>query len=113
MSYVATQVPRDIICAVTTYRLAGGSGQESYPSTAYASFSAGITPLSPHRRALMGGSLLLSQLLFCDDTAGIVEGDKVTVTYKGVTTEYRAFHVDTYQYGGHPHKEAVLSRVES
>lgn len=113
MSYVATQVPRDIICAVEVYRLAGASGKESYPASPTAKFDAGITPMSPHKRALMGGSLLLSQLLTCDDNAGISEGDKVVVNYKGVETEYRAFHVDTYPYGGHPHKEAVLSRVES
>ena len=113
MSYVSTELPRDIICAVETYRLAGDPGKETYSATASGKFTGGITPLTLHKRALLGGSLSLQSMLFCDDNADINEGDKVLVTFKGVQTEYRAFHMDNFQFGGHPHKEIVLSKVES
>lgn len=113
MSYVGTQLPKDILCQVSTYRLAGAAGSESYGSTATATFTGGIVPLSAKQRALLGGNPVLTMLLLCDDTANIAEGDKVVVVLKGVTTEYRVYNLDLHNYGGHPHREAVLSRVES
>lgn len=113
MSYVSTQLPRDILCTVAVYRLAGAAGAEDYPSSPTATMSGGVVPLSAKARAVLGGNPVLTMLLFVDDDANIHEGDKVRVTLKGVTTEYRVYNKDLHNYGGHPHIECVLSRVES
>ncbi len=113
MSYVSTQLPRDILCSVAVYRLAGGNGAEDYPSTPVATESGGIVPLSSKARAVLGGNPVLTMLLFVDDNANIREADKVIVTLKGVATEYRVYNKDLHNYGGHAHIECVLSRVES
>ena len=113
MSYVSTQLPRDIICQVSVFRLAGAAGAEDYPTTASYIFSGGIVPLSAKARAVLGGNPVLTKLLFVDDDANIQEGDKITVVLKGVSTNYWVYNMDLHNYGGHPHREAVLSSVET
>ena len=101
-------LPNDIRVSVDVYDAPGSTGVQDFAGSADRTIFGGMKPLTTHTRALLGGDLSLTHLLILDDEATIGEGDKVIIS----SVQYRVSQVDTHGYGGHPHKQCVLSKVE-
>ena len=101
-------LPRDILVSVDVYDAPGSTGVQDFAGSADRTLEGGMKPLTAHSRALLGGDLSLTSLLILDDDATIAEGAKLIIA----TVQYRVVQVDTHDYGGHPHKQCVLSKVE-
>lgn len=106
-------MPQEIMRTVAIYHTPTTTGAVSYPGTADATVTGGIVPLSSQRRAVMGIDNVGTFELFVDDDVDIREGDKIVVDPSGDNVEYRVNNVDVYDFGGLPHRDCVITRVES
>lgn len=105
---VSTQLPRDILVSADIYWALGTAGKQNYASSPDAQVTGGLMPMSLHKRALLGDPLM-THVLIVDDNADVRPASKVVIG----TVSYRCAHVDTHDYGGHPHKQCILARVDT
>lgn len=112
----SSQFPADVLVVAAVYHNSATAGKQSYAGTADTTVFGGMLPLSQKARTLLGGDLSLTHLLMTDIDSDIREGDKVIITSGkpvAANTAFRVAHVDSHVYGSLPHKEAVLSQVET
>lgn len=107
-------MPRDILHTIDIYHMPTSDNAQSYPATPDEdNVTAGLVPLSTHKRALMGLDEHNTHELFVDEDVDIREGDKIIVDPEDAADEYRVHNVDKHDYGGHRHKNCVIVPVKA